>query len=217
MIKLFILILAIIPSFLFSQKTKKIDDKLSGESYFVLKSDNSIKHGEYKKYGYNKALIVKGFFKNGNRDSLWECYSFNGVITLKYNYSNNELVFYNPNEKVKERNYRVINGVDIPDTILSRVPIYLYGEDFILSHIVKNTHYPSDAVSNGISGKIFVSFTIDKNGKTKNFHVKKPLGYGLEEEAIRVIKSIPENWLPGLANGQAVDVELDLPINFKLN
>jgi hypothetical protein len=38
----------------------------------------------------------------------------------------------------------------------------------------------------------------------------------MDEEAIRVLKLLPDNWLPGLLNGQPVDVEIVYPINFKL-
>ena len=89
--KFFILfLLALIPTILFGQETKKIRNLEDGETYFVLKSDKTIKHGEYKKFAYGRSLLVKGFYKQGLRDSIWECYNFHGEIILKFDYSKNE-------------------------------------------------------------------------------------------------------------------------------
>ena len=60
-------------------------------------------------------------------------------------------------------------------------------------------------------------FYILKSDKTSNYYVDNPLGYGLDEEVIRVMKLIPDNWLPGQLNGQPIDVEIAYPFNFRLN
>ncbi|MDQ3049370.1 MAG: energy transducer TonB [Bacteroidota bacterium] len=211
--KTLLILLTVIPTFLFGQDIKKITDKENNETFYVLKSDKTTKHGEYKKFSYNNKLLVKGFYKQGVKDSIWECYGFDGQLTLKYNYNKSEVVTYKPNEIVKDKKYKIVNSTD---TILSRNPIFLGGDDYVLSELVKNIRYPSSAVENGKSGKVYVFFTIDKNGKTSNYHVDKQLGYGMDEEAIRVLKLLPDNWLPGLSNGQPVDVEIVYPINFRL-
>ncbi len=214
--KTILILLTIIPTILFGQDIKKITDKESNETFFVLKSDKTTKHGEYKKFSYNNKLLVKGFYKLGVRDSIWECYSFDGELTLKYNYTKNELVFYKPNDKVKDKKFKIVNSSNNSDTTLSRPPIFLGGDDFVLFELVKNIRYPSAAVENGKSGKVYVMFTVDKFGKTSNYHVETPLGFGMDEEAIRVLKLLPDNWLPGLLNEQPVDVEIVYPINFRL-
>jgi len=82
--------LALISTLLFGLETKKIRDIEAGETYFVLKSDKTIKHGEYKKFAYINSLLVKGFYKQGLKESIWECYNFHGEIILKFDYSKNE-------------------------------------------------------------------------------------------------------------------------------
>jgi TonB family protein len=213
--KSILFLLTVIPTFLFGQDIKKITDKENNETFYVLKSDKTTKQGEYKKFSYNNKLLVKGFYKQGVKDSIWECYDFDGQLTLKYNYNKSELVTYKPNEIVKDKKYKIVNS-NSTDTILSRTPIFLGGDDYVLSELIKNIHYPSSAVENGKSGKVYVVFTIDKYGKTSNYHVDNPIGFGMDEEAIRVLKLLPDNWLPGLLNGQPVDVEIVYPINFKL-
>jgi TonB family protein len=214
--KTILFLLTVIPTFMYGQDIKKITDKESDEIFYVLKSDKTTKHGEYKKFSYNDKLLIKGFYKQGLKDSIWECYGFDGQLTLKYNYTKNELVFYKPNDKVKDKKYRIVNGSNASDTTLSRTPIFLGGDAFVLSELAKNIVYPSTAVENGKSGKVYVLFTVDKFGKTSNYHVETPLGFGMDEEAIRVLKLLPDNWLPGLLNEQPVDVEIVYPINFRL-
>ena len=214
--KIILFLLTVIPTFIFGQDIKKITDKENNETFYVLKSDKTTKHGAYKKFSYNDKLIIKGFYKQGFKDSIWECYSFDGQLTLKYNYTKNELVYFKPNDKVKDKKYRIVNGINSLDTTLSRPPIFLGGDDFVLSELAKNMRYPSTAVENGKSGKVYVLFTVDKFGKTSNYHVETPLGFGMDEEAIRVLKLLPDNWLPGLLNEQPVDVEIVYPINFRL-
>jgi periplasmic protein TonB len=202
---------------LFGQETRKINDKATNETFHVLKSDRTTRHGEYRKFSYNDRLLVKGYYKLGVKDSTWECYDLNGQLTMKFDYTKNELVFYKPNDKVKDKKFKIAAGNNSADTTLSRPPIFLGGDDYILSELANNIRYPANAVENGKSGKVFVIFTVDRSGKTGNYHVATPLGYGMDEEAIRVLKLLPDNWLPGLSAGQPVDVEVAYAVTFTLH
>ena len=214
MIKTFLVLMMLFPAILFGQETKRIASKETNETFFVLKSDKTTRHGEYNKFSYRNKLLIKGFYKQGLKDSIWECYNFDGQISLKYDYSQNELLFYKPSDKVKK--YKFINETVNADTTLNRPPIFLGGDDAFTSDIVRNLRYPVEALQNGISGKVFVSFVVDKSGKTSNYKVEKPLGYGLDLEALSVLKLQPDNWLPALQNGQAVDIEVIYPVAFQL-
>ena len=214
MIKTFLLLLMLLPAILFAQETKRITTNETNETFFVLKADKTTKHGMYKKFSYKNTLLIKGFYKQGLKDSIWECYNFDGQISLKYDYSKNELLFYKPGDKV--RKYKFINETENADTTLDRPPIFLEGDDAFTSDIVRNLRYPVEALQNGISGKVYVSFVVDKKGKTSNYKIEKPLGYGLDMESLRVLKLQPDNWLPAIQNGQAADIEVIYPVTFKL-
>ena len=73
------------------------------------------------------------------------------------------------------------------------------------------------ARENGISGRITVRFVVDENGKVKMANVPKGMGVGggCDEEAIRVINTLPD-WTPGKQNGHAVPVWYTVPVIFKL-
>ncbi|MDF3076756.1 MAG: TonB family protein [Sphingobacteriaceae bacterium] len=210
---IFILFIAFVPIFSLGQETKKVIDKEKNETYYVLKSDKATKHGEYQKFGYNNALILKGNFKNGIKDGVWECYDFDGALTLRYDYSGKNLLFY------KARGAREATkwyGVAGADTSLTRPAIYLNGGAFIASEIIKNLKMPRAAVENRKSGRVNVLFTVDRSGKTTKHRVDEPVGFGMDEEAIRVLKLIPEDWLPAVSKGQVIEEELSYPISFRL-
>jgi periplasmic protein TonB len=80
----------------------------------------------------------------------------------------------------------------------------------------KNLRYPDMAIDQHIQGKIWVSFIIEKDGTLSHFSVDRGVGYGLDEEALRVLKLAPA-WKPGIQNGQPVRVKYNIPINFQLS
>ena len=79
----------------------------------------------------------------------------------------------------------------------------------------KNLRYPSQANDAGKSGKVWVSFIVEKDGQISNVLVDKGAGYGMDEEALRVLK-LSKKWKPGIQNGQPVRVKYTLPLNFVL-
>lgn len=95
------------------------------------------------------------------------------------------------------------------------MPAFPGGEEAMLKFMSENVSYPLSAKRAGISGTVFVSFTVGASGNITDIKVVKSLGGGTDEEAIRLIKSMP-NWLPGKMNGREVPVRLTLPIRFVL-
>jgi TonB family protein len=77
--------------------------------------------------------------------------------------------------------------------------------------------YPAKAREDNIQGKVIIAFIIDENGKVSNFSVKKGIGGGCDEEALKAIKNIDGDWLPALLNGKAVAVECQVPVSFTLS
>ncbi|SDS64957.1 outer membrane transport energization protein TonB [Mucilaginibacter mallensis] len=79
----------------------------------------------------------------------------------------------------------------------------------------KHLRYPDGAVNDHIQGKVWLSFIIERDGHLSNITVDRGPGYGLDEEALRVLKLAPA-WKPGMQNGQPVRVKYNIPINFQL-
>lgn len=214
--KLSFILLLLVSNVLYGQKIKQVIDKSNREVYFVLKKDQTIKHGEFVKLYPNKNnVLMAGYYKNGEKDSIWTFFDASGEIIQKYNYSNKKLVFLRDSNKVTETKYKLINGTDNPLVTLDRQPVFLGGDDYLFILLAQIIQYPEEAAKNGKGGKVYISFVVDKNGKATNFNVLNSIGFGLDEEALRAVKSLPDYWIPGVLNGEFVDIELIYPISFR--
>jgi len=90
------------------------------------------------------------------------------------------------------------------------------GEAAWAKFLQKNLRYPPAAVDAHIQGRVFLSFIIEKDGHISNIVVEKGVGFGLDEEAVRVLKLAPA-WKPGIQNGHQVRVKFNMPISFQLS
>ena len=99
--------------------------------------------------------------------------------------------------------------------IVEEMPEYPGGEKKLLEYVAKSVKYPQIARESGIQGRVFVNFVIEPDGSVSNVKVLRGIGGGCDEEAMRVIKSMPK-WKPGKQRGKAVRVTYTLPVNFKL-
>jgi len=90
------------------------------------------------------------------------------------------------------------------------------GPKGLQSYISKNVHYPDDAVEENITGKVYLSFVVEMNGKISNVVVERSAHPSLDQEALRLIIGMPK-WKPAKQNGKKVRSRARLPINFTLN
>ncbi|MGL5892788.1 MAG: energy transducer TonB, partial [Bacteroidia bacterium] len=84
-------------------------------------------------------------------------------------------------------------------------PTYKEGRAALEKFLAGNAQYPDAARKNKITGYVVVGFMVKKDGTLSDFKVMKGLGYGCDEEALRVAKLMPP-WNPGKKGGQAVDM-----------
>ena len=82
-------------------------------------------------------------------------------------------------------------------------------------YLKKSTVYPLQATKNKIEGKVNVKFSVDSDGSLVKISVVKGLGFGLDEEAIRLLKSSPK-WIPAKQDGKAIRAEYAIDMNFAL-
>jgi len=82
-------------------------------------------------------------------------------------------------------------------------------------YMERNLRYPSRAQEEGAGGKVFVSFVVEKDGSITDVSVIKGIGFGCDEEAIKVIKKSPL-WKPGKNKGVPVRVRYNMAINFQI-
>lgn len=120
----------------------------------------------------------------------------------------------------------VAEDVSVPFSVVEKVPVFpgcsgSTNDDLkacfskkINNHIVKNFKYPQAALELEIYGKVYVLFTIDKNGNVTNIKSRGP-DRMLENEAERIISLLPQ-MKPGLQRGNPVSVPYSIPINFQI-
>ena len=107
-------------------------------------------------------------------------------------------------------------GSEVFGCIQETRPSFRGGEQKMIEFIQNNVVYPQEAKDAGVEGKVFVEFYIEKDGTVCDAKVLRGIGYGCDEEALRVIGLMPK-WFPGKSRGHAVRVRYTLPINFELD
>ena len=84
-----------------------------------------------------------------------------------------------------------------------------------LAELLRRIRYPEQALRAGIQGHVFVEFVVTETGDVTDPVVRRGIGYGADEEAVRVIQQAKFN--PGIQNGTPVRVRYGLPVHFRLN
>jgi len=100
-------------------------------------------------------------------------------------------------------------------TFVEQSPEFPGGQEALMKYIARNIKYPESARRMGIEGTVYISFVINKEGKVSDITVMKGISKDCDEEAVRVIGTLPD-WKPGKQNGMPVLVRFSLPIRFKL-
>ena len=99
--------------------------------------------------------------------------------------------------------------------VVEEMPEFPGGAGKLLEYIGKNIKYPMMARESDIQGKVFVQFVVEPDGNISHVQVLRGIGGGCDEEAVRVVESMPK-WKPGKQRGAPVRVQYMVPIVFKL-
>lgn len=100
--------------------------------------------------------------------------------------------------------------------VVENMPEFPGGDLGLMKFIQKNVRYPAIAKEYNITGKVYVSFIVDKQGNVTNVKIVRGVDKNLDAEAVRVVSSLPK-YKPGKQRGKAVRVMFTIPINFTLN
>jgi len=100
--------------------------------------------------------------------------------------------------------------------VVENMPEFPGGDLGLMKYIQKNVKYPAIAKEYNITGKVYVSFIVDKKGSVTNVKIVRGVDKNLDAEAMRVVKSLPK-YKPGKQRGKSVRVMFTIPINFTLN
>jgi TonB family protein len=167
---------------------------------------------------FNYSLLKKRIFmmtrkKSGRISSLKALVAIPiiaiALITISSTQSNGNksVTLTEPNSSLQ-----TTNAMIEPD----KQPEFKGGQNAMIEYLIKEIKYPVKAKEDGIQGKVYVQFTVSKTGKVTDVKVERGVSTELDNEAKRVIESMPD-WIPAEANGKKVEATMTLPIQFKLD
>lgn len=156
--------------------------------------------------GNNEDYIETGQYKDGYKDGFYEGKNLKNNTSFIEKYENGKFIS-------GTRTFR--DNTKSAYFEIEKKPLPKKGIQDFYNYIGKNFTKTKEAIQNKISGKLYITFVIDKEGKIVEPKSVKPLGYGLDEEAIRVITNY-ENWIPGQQRVVNVRVLYTIPITVSL-
>lgn len=190
----------------------------------------SKKQGYFKHYNEDGFITSEGNYINSEEEGTWKRYKEKGRLWLEEDYhlgnNNGYLKVYYPdgslkrkeryeNGKLWEGKCYGTNGKDTTFYPFREMPAFPGGEDALYQFLSENTRYPAKATKQNASGTVRVIFMVDTDGSLKDLKIKKPGNEHLDEEALRVVGSMP-NWMPGKEDGVAIKVYFAVPLRFVL-
>ena len=103
-----------------------------------------------------------------------------------------------------------------PPCALPLVPHFPESDQAMIDFIEENLQYPEAAKKANVTGSVLVGFRVKATGDLTDIKVLKEVGYGCDEEAIRIVKLMPK-WIPGKMMNKPIDMDYSLAINFRIN
>ncbi|WP_460613370.1 MULTISPECIES: energy transducer TonB [Hymenobacter] len=164
-----------------------------------------------------KNEIESGTLEKGEKVGVWEYYAYtrdgSQVVAQKYDHTAKKLLFYRPFDDIPYQ-------VQTPSGEWTRQrvthPVFFIGGDAALAQYMSKLNYPESAQSKNVQGRVLVSFVVDTLGQASNHQVLLGIGSGCDEEALRVARTIPAQWIPARIGSRAVVSRHELPFTFRL-
>lgn len=160
----------------------------------------------------------KGTLTKGQKTGVWEYFGYTPsgekVVVQRYDYDRRRLLYFRPGPDV------MCHAEVSPDKwsyVRPDQPAFFIGGDAALAEYTAKLSYPASAQANNIQGKVVVNFVIDTLGRASKHRLVQRIGGGCDEEALRIARTVPEQWIPARVGGRAVPVEYELPLNFRLS
>ncbi len=182
-------------------------------AYSKMLEPELVYEGKQVKFSETGKKVSEGNYINDKKSGIW---------TFWEDYENDSLVidcnvdgtYKNVHLPAGEKNFNSEMNVSYK---METMPFFPGGENALYQFIGKNVKYPQRPKELGISGTVFITFVIEKDGAITDVKVLRGVKNAEEcdEEAVRVIKSMPK-WSPCVQYGRNVRVQFNLPVKFYL-
>ncbi len=141
-----------------------------------------------------------------------------GVIYFKM--MEKPLDFNKPEKKVLTYNDvtkpKILDDTNTIINILGEKAMPVGGEEAYLKYLENNINYPKEAEEAKIEGKVLLQFLVNKDGTLTDYRVVKSVGFGCDQEAIRLVKD-GASWMPAIVDGEKKMGSMIVPVVFRLN
>lgn len=116
---------------------------------------------------------------------------------------------------LQQNQNKVVEEAEQPFTVVEQMPEFPGGDQARVKFLQENIKFPPVARESGITGTVYITFVVGRDGRLSNFKILRGVGGGCDEEALRVLRLMPA-WIPGKQAGRTVPVQFNLPIKFTL-
>jgi hypothetical protein len=157
-----------------------------------------------------KTPFEHGTLRAGKRTGLWEFFDAKGVVELRINYDSARIVYLQPDTA------RYLLRIDEQWQLVrpSRAPHPLGSRAGRVAELERNMHFPYQHLSKPLTGVVLISYIVEPDGHTSGHTLEQSLGMKYNDEVWRVLRDLPEMWIPALYQGHPTAAKFYLAVHF---
>lgn len=184
---------------------------VSSDSY----KGRKVKDGQYHWSG--EAGLVTGRYKNGEKVDIWRFANKKDSIAFAYDYSRDSLLTSEVNNEELDKSEIYLDGKWRSDIKGFIAPQYMLGMDQFYQTSLKYMEYPETARRQKEAGVVVVQIQISKKGKLSALKIEDGISAQLNENVLRMVRSMPDLWVPAKYQGKPVKSRYFMPISYRLD
>ncbi|SNC74762.1 protein TonB [Hymenobacter gelipurpurascens] len=149
---------------------------------------------------------------DGRRIGKWNFYGLHDELEMIFDYDSSRITYVQPDTS----RYLVRIGDQWELKHMTRTPKILGSNKQRTMDIATKLRYPANALRQGQQGSVVLAYTVDTDGHTKDYLFEKSAGSELDQEVWRVVKELPDNWVPAVYQGQLAPTKFYIVVHFKI-
>ena len=169
---------------------------------------NSTKRVKFKKGQIEQGVTAA----DGRRTGKWNFYNIDNELELTFDYDSSRINFTLPDTS----RYLVRVGDQWELKHMTRAPRLLGSNMQRYLDIGSKLRYPPTAIQEQRQGTVILSFTVDTDGHTKDYTFENSISPECDQEVWRVVKDLPDNWIPAIYQGQLTATRFFLLVRFQV-
>lgn len=167
---------------------------------------NNKESGKHTRFFNDGRVFTDAYYIDGKKDGVFLKYRTDGKLRRKENYINGKLI---------DGFCYGVNGNDTTFFPEEQMPVFPGGENALMSYLSTHIKYPKKARKKEITGRVYVTFVVDKSGYVKDARILRSPDPIFDEPSLELVRSLPQ-WTPGMQEGEPVNVQYNLPLRFNL-